>query len=77
MSATLSTIVQPAETKSLGIHLILNACWEQIARYFVYRAAIAAPRELDDRVLDDIGLERSQIEAAVRGRLTAPNRAWM
>ena len=49
--------------------------WEGIARYFFRRAAIARLRELDDRALRDIGLTRSQIEAAVHGFTTAPNRA--
>jgi len=75
MSATLSTLVRPAGTKSRGASLrILNACWEGIARYFVRRAAMASLRELDDRALRDIGLARSQIEAAVHGFMTAPNR---
>jgi uncharacterized protein YjiS (DUF1127 family) len=76
MSATLSTIVRPAGAKSPGASLrIFNACWAGIARYFVHRAAIASLRELDDSALRDIGLARSQIEAAVRGFMTAPNRA--
>jgi uncharacterized protein YjiS (DUF1127 family) len=75
MSATLSTIVRPARTKSPGASLrFFNACWEGIARYFVHRAAIATLRELDDRALRDIGLARSQIEAAVHGFMTAPSR---
>jgi uncharacterized protein YjiS (DUF1127 family) len=75
MSATLSTILRPAGTKSPGASLrIFNACWEGIARSFVHRAAIASLRELDDRALRDIGLARSQIEAAVHGFMTAPNR---
>jgi len=35
---------------------------------------MASLRELDDRALRDIGLARSQIEAAVHGFMTAPNR---
>jgi len=76
MSATLSTIVRPARTISPGTCLrIFNACWEGIARYFFRRAAIASRGELDDRALKDIGLTRSQIEAAVHGLTTAPSRA--
>ena len=56
---------------------LLSACCEGIARYFVRRAAIASLRELDDRALRDIGLARSQIEAAVHGFITAPGRARM
>ena len=76
MSATLSTIARPRWTKSPGARLrIFSACWERIARYFVHRAAIANLRELDDSALRDIGLARSQIEAAVHGFMTAPDRA--
>ncbi len=76
MSATLSSIVRPARPTSPGTCLrIFNACWEGIARYFFRRAAIASLGELDDRALKDIGLTRSQIEAAVHGLTTAPNRA--
>ena len=76
MSATLSTIVRPARTISPGTCLrFFNACWEGISRYFFRRAAIASLGELDDRALKDIGLTRSQIEAAVHGLTTAPNRA--
>jgi uncharacterized protein YjiS (DUF1127 family) len=76
MSETLSTTVPPARTISPGTYLrIFNACWEGIARYFFRRAAIASLGELDDRALKDIGLTRSQSEAAVHGLTTAPNRA--
>ena len=75
MSAPLATIVRPAGTKRPGAYLrILSAYWEGIARYFDRRAAIASLRELDDRALRDIGLVRFQIEAAVHGFMTAPNR---
>jgi uncharacterized protein YjiS (DUF1127 family) len=46
-----------------------------MARYFFHRAAIATLGKLDDRALKDIGLTRSQIEAAVHGLTTTPNRA--
>jgi uncharacterized protein YjiS (DUF1127 family) len=76
MTATLSTILRPAGTKSPAANLrIFTACWQGIARYFIHRAAIAHLRELDDDALRDIGLVRSKIEAAVRGVMTAPNRA--
>ena len=72
MSVTLSPLVQPAPTNSLGAPLrISNASTDGIARYFGRRAAIAELRELDDRALDDIGLTRFQIEAAVYGVVTA------
>jgi uncharacterized protein YjiS (DUF1127 family) len=76
MSATLSTIIRPAVTKRPGaFSRLFSACLDRTARYFVRRAAIACLRELDDRALRDIGLVRSQIEAAVHGFMTAPDRA--
>ena len=78
MSAALSTLVRPARTKCPSARLwILNTCWEGIARYFVRRAAMESLRELDDHGLRDIGLARSQIEAAFHGFLTTPNRGRM
>jgi uncharacterized protein YjiS (DUF1127 family) len=78
MSATLSTIVRPTETKSPDACLrIFNACWQGIARYSVRRAAVANLRELDDRALRDIGLTHFQIDAAVQGLMTAPDRTRM
>ena len=76
MSATLSTIVRPAGTKTHGAFVrTFNACWQWIARYCVRRAAITSLRELDDEALLDIGIARSQIEAAAYGFMTNPNRA--
>ena len=69
MSATLSIIVRQ---KARAFPPLVSTCWEEIVRYVVHRAAIARLRERDDRILHDIGLARSQIEAAVQGRLTAP-----
>jgi uncharacterized protein YjiS (DUF1127 family) len=68
MSITLSTIVRPAFTKRRGsFSRRLNSYCDEIAGYFFRRAAIASLRELDDRALRDIGLVRSQIDAAVHG----------
>lgn len=71
MSAALSTIFTPASTtRSSEFLQFVTAVWRGIARYFAHRSAIASLRELDDRSLQDIGLKRSQIEAAVRGLIT-------
>jgi uncharacterized protein YjiS (DUF1127 family) len=73
MSATLSSIFRPAVTYRPGaISRLFGACLDGIARRFVRRAAIACLHELDDRELRDIGIVRSQIEAAVCGFMTAP-----
>ncbi|ATU93139.1 DUF1127 domain-containing protein [Phyllobacterium zundukense] len=72
MSATLSTIVRPAHGAFLRT---FNACWQRIARYCVRRAAITSLRELDDKALRDLGIVRSQIEAAAYGFVNNPNRA--
>ena len=78
MSATLATIVRPEVTKRANAFAqTFSACWDGIARHFVRRTAIATLRELDDRALRDIGIVRSQIEAAVHGFITLPDRARM
>jgi len=78
MSATLSTIIRPAATKRPGAYLrFFNAYCEGVADYFARRTAIATLRELDDRALRDIGLERSQIEAAVHGFIALSDQARM
>ncbi|MEX2745942.1 DUF1127 domain-containing protein [Rhizobium mongolense] len=46
-----------------------------MARFLVRRAAIARLCELDDDALKDIGLARSEIEAAAYGLMTASKRA--
>ena len=75
MSATLSTIFRPAVTTTPGaFSRLFSACLDRIARYFVRRTAIACLRELDDRELRDIGLTRSQIEAAIYGSMPRPDR---
>jgi uncharacterized protein YjiS (DUF1127 family) len=78
MSATLVTISRPAVAKRPAmISRICVACWDAVAGYFVRRSAIATLRELDDRALRDIGIVRSQIEPAVHGLITLPDRARM
>jgi len=75
MSATLSTIVQPAVSVRSGASLqILSTSWKRIARYLIRRAAAAALHELDDRILQDMGIARSEIEAAVHGLITSSAR---
>ena len=65
MSATLSTITRPSVTLSR----LFAACFDRIAHYFTDRAAIAHLQGLEDAALSDIGISRSQIEAAVHGSL--------
>ena len=78
MSATLSTVIHPAGASRTGAGLLtVTASWKRIRRHFARRAAVAHLRELDDEALRDIGLVRSQIEAAVHGFMTTPNRARM
>jgi len=76
MAAILSTIVLPAVTKGPGVFSrLLRAACEGIAGYLSRRTAIACLHDLDDRALRDIGLARSQIEAAVHGLITLSGRA--
>jgi uncharacterized protein YjiS (DUF1127 family) len=68
MSATLATN---------AFAQIFTARCDGIARHFVRRTAIATLREFDDRALRDIGIARSQIEAAVHGFITLPDQGRM
>lgn len=76
MSATLSTIFRPAVTTGpSGFSRRLLRAWaSDIQHYFVRRAAVKSLREFNDRELRDIGLTRSQIEAAVYGFMPRPDR---
>ena len=68
MSETLLTSVRPAATnRHSAFSRLLSAFCSGIVGYFGRRAAIKSLGELDDRALRDIGLVRSQIEAAVSG----------
>jgi uncharacterized protein YjiS (DUF1127 family) len=76
MPAILSIRIWPVVTnRASAFARLFSAGCDAIARYFVCRAAIASLRELDGRALRDIGLVRSQIETAVHGFITAPDRA--
>jgi uncharacterized protein YjiS (DUF1127 family) len=75
MLVTLSTIIRLAITTGpRGFSRRLGAWCQGIAAYFFRRSAIISLGALDDRALRDIGLERSQIEAAVYGFVTLRNR---
>lgn len=70
MPAIISAICRPSFTKRCDALLKpLGACCNRIKRYFDHRAAIASLLELDAAALQDIGLERSQIAAAVHGQV--------
>ena len=69
MTALLSMLARPLLANEPGNTLRrLGACRGAIARYFARRDALAQLIECDDALLQDIGLTRSQIEPAVRGR---------
>jgi uncharacterized protein YjiS (DUF1127 family) len=76
MPAILSTIVLPAVTKGPSAFFrLLSAACERTAGYLGRRTAMACLHDLDDRALQDIGLARFQIEAAVYGRITLSGQA--
>jgi uncharacterized protein YjiS (DUF1127 family) len=78
MSVTLVTIARPAAAKRpASFFRFCVAVWDAVSGYFLRRSAIATLRELDDRALRDIGIARSQIEGAVHGFISLPDRARM
>jgi uncharacterized protein YjiS (DUF1127 family) len=76
MSAMLSTLFQPAVAVRPGryVRRLFHAWARDIAHYFARRAAVKRLHELNDRELQDIGLSRGQIEAAVYGFISRPDR---
>jgi uncharacterized protein YjiS (DUF1127 family) len=72
----LSTIFQPAVAVRPGryVRRLFHAWAHDIAHYFVRRTALKRLGELNDRELRDIGLTRGQVEAAVYGFVTRPDR---
>ena len=76
MPAILSTVVLPAVTKGPSAFFrLLSAACEGTAGYLGRRTAIACLHGLDDRALQDIGLARFQIEAAVYGLIPLSGQA--
>ena len=76
MPAILATIVLPVVTKGPSAFFrLLSAACEGTAGYLGRRTAIACLHGLDDRALQDIGLNRLQIEAAVHGLITLSSQA--
>jgi uncharacterized protein YjiS (DUF1127 family) len=77
MSATLSTLFRPAVMVRPGryVRRLFHAWARDIAHYYARRAALKRLREFNNRELRDIGLTRGQVEAAVYGFMTRPDRA--
>jgi uncharacterized protein YjiS (DUF1127 family) len=76
MSVMLSTLFQPAVTVRPGryVRRLFHVWARDIARHVGRRAARKRLHELNDRELRDIGLSRSEIEAAVCGFISGPDR---
>ena len=55
------------QTSSAGWARLLGGLAQGVVTYWARREAIKVLSEMDDRALRDIGIARSQIEAAVRG----------
>lgn len=79
MSATFSTLFWPAVTVRPGryVRRLFHSWAGDIAHYFCRRAALKRLHELNDRELQDIGLTRGEIEAAVCGFMPRPDQTRM
>ena len=74
MTMTSSAAGQPASRiagriASAGLRRLLGGWVTGFVTYWARREAIKVLSEMDDRALRDIGITRSQIEAAVGGAL--------
>ncbi|MEH2625700.1 uncharacterized protein YjiS (DUF1127 family) [Bradyrhizobium sp. AZCC 1719] len=70
MTTISQTAGQPASRNvRTGFFGLLGRWVNGIVTYFAHREAVKTLSELDDRALRDIGVERSQIEVAVRGMI--------
>ena len=70
MTTISSTAGEPAHQSSMDEFFRVLGSWVNgIVTYLARRQAIQTLNELDDRALRDIGIERSRIELAVRGKV--------
>jgi uncharacterized protein YjiS (DUF1127 family) len=68
MTTISRTAGQPVISSAMGGFFRLLGKWVNgVVNHLARRHAIQTLNELDDRALRDIGIERSRIEAAVRG----------
>ena len=68
MTTISSTAGRPAlQRLPGGVFRVLGSWVNRVVTYLARRHAIQTLSELDDRALRDIGVQRSQIESAVRG----------
>ena len=68
MTTISRTAGQPVISGAMGGFFRLLGKWVNgVVNHLARRQAIQTLHELDDRALRDIGIERSRIEAAVRG----------
>jgi uncharacterized protein YjiS (DUF1127 family) len=68
MTMISSAAGQPASLRSpAGLARMLGTLANGVVVYWARREAVKTLRQLDDRALRDIGIARSQIEAAVQG----------
>lgn len=66
--ASYATLSTGSEAPGLGALAMLRAWHSASSKERSYRRAAKALRELDDHMLNDIGLSRGEIDSAVRGR---------
>ena len=70
MTTISRTAGQPVISSAMGGFFRLLGKWVNgVVNHLARRQAIQTLHELDDRALRDIGIERSRIEAAVRGNV--------
>ena len=68
MTTISSAAGQPASSIApAGLSRLLGGWAHHVVSYWARREAIKTLRQMDDRALRDIGIARSQIEAAVHG----------
>lgn len=72
MTASRSThLFTPQRRTAISFRQIAEAAWRAYIKWYNRRAAAYYLSSLDDRMLQDVGISRSQIESAVRdGRPT-------